>query len=206
MTERLMTDIGKISQETQEGKLGLIQVYTGKGKGKTTSAIGTGFRAAGHGFRVLMIQFLKGGKHIGELASAQILQTFDIVQFGKPCTYSGLMKSGKMVCGNCRDCFLSREEEKEKAEEAFLFAEQAAKSSKYDLIILDEINIALSKKLIAIERVLKLFEEKNRETELILTGRNAPSEIIAAADLVTEMVEIKHPSVKGIFARRGIEY
>ena len=201
-----MPGIDKPPDEIQEGKLGLIQVYTGKGKGKTTSSLGTGFRAAGHGFRVLMIQFLKGGTHTGELDSAKKLQNFEIVQFGKPCTYSDLLKSGKMVCGNCRDCFLSREEEKEKAEEAFLFAEQSAKSGKYDLVILDEINIILSKNIIPIERVLKLFDEKNNETELILTGRNAPSEIIAAADLVTEMVEIKHPSVRGIFARRGIEY
>ena len=195
-----------IDDSGQEGKLGLIQVYTGHGKGKTTSAIGTGFRAAGHGFKVLMVQFLKGGKHIGEIESAKKLGNFKIVQFGKPCTYSSIMKSGKMVCGNCRDCFLSEEEETEKTEEALLFAEKAAKSGEYDIIILDEINIALSKKLISAERVLKMFEEKNKETELILTGRGAPSEIIAAADLVTEMVEIKHPSVRGIFARRGIEY
>jgi len=187
-------------------KPGLIQIFTGNGKGKTTSALGLGFRAAGHGFRVLMVQFMKGGKHIGELESTEKFQNFEIRQFGKPCTYSDLMKSGQMVCGNCRDCFLSREEEKEKAEEAFLFAEQAAKSGNYDIVIMDEANVALSKKLIPTDRALKLFSEKNKNTELILTGRNAPSEIIAAADLVTEMVEIKHPSVKGIFARRGIEY
>jgi len=204
--EEITKEKTKEEKENHEGKLGLIQVFTGNGKGKSTAAIGTGFRAAGHGFKVLMIQFMKGGKHTGELESAKNSPNFEIVQFGKPCTYSELLKSGKMVCGNCRDCFLTMEEEKEKAEEAFLFAEKSAKSGDYDLIILDEINIALSKKLIQTERVLNLFEQKNRETELILTGRNAPSEIIAAADLVTEMVEVKHPSVKGIFARRGIEY
>ena len=193
--------------ERQPHKLGLVHVYTGNGKGKTTASLGLALRASGHGMKVLIIQFMKGGKHIGELmAIGERLPNIELSQFGKPCTYSDLLKKGLAECGNCRDCFLTEEEEKEKAEAGMRAAEEASKSASYDILILDEINIVLSKKVIPVERALDLIKNKSPTTELILTGRNAPSEIIQVADFVTEMVEVKHPIVKGVFGRRGIEY
>ncbi|MFH1721526.1 MAG: cob(I)yrinic acid a,c-diamide adenosyltransferase [Candidatus Altiarchaeota archaeon] len=187
--------------------LGLVQVYTGDGKGKTTASLGLAFRAAGHGFNVLMVQFMKGCNFLGELEAAKSAPNLEIIQFGKPCTYSELFKSGRQnSCGNCRDCFMSRDEEEEKAKEALTYAGRAAKSSIYDIVILDEVNVALANKLVSSKDVISLIKGKHKSTELILTGFGAPKEIINVADLVTEMKKIKHPFVKGTYGRRGIEY
>ncbi|MFH1055039.1 MAG: cob(I)yrinic acid a,c-diamide adenosyltransferase [Candidatus Altiarchaeota archaeon] len=186
---------------------GLVHVYTGEGKGKTTAAVGLATRAIGHGMSVYMIQFLKGGGHAGEVEAAEkMLPTFKVKQFGKPCPYSEEMKMGGMECGNCKDCFLSRKEEREKVEEALELAEKVVSSGKYDVVILDEINNVLSRKLTSVVRVLKLIKSRKVSVEMVLTGRNAPKELIDEADYVTYMKRIKHPFTKGIRSRYGIDY
>lgn len=188
-------------------RTGLVHVYTGNGKGKTTSALGLALRAIGHGYEVYMIQFLKGGRHIGELlASEEKIKQFTIKQFGKMCPYSEEMMKGTIDCGNCKDCFLSRKEEVAKANEALNFAKSIIKSRKYGLVILDEINNAMDKKLLSIEDVASIIKEKPKEVELVLTGRNAPKGIIELADYATEMREIKHPFNRGVRVRWGIDY
>ena len=185
---------------------GLVQVYTGDGKGKTTTALGLGFRAAGHGLRVCMIQFLKGAHYLGELESARKVKNFKIFQFGAPCPWSKDMEKGIMRCGSCRYCFTIHKEDIEKVKLGFEFAKEATTSGDYDVVILDEITIAMSKGIVPAADVLSLIKSKRPDVELVLTGRGAPKEIIEAADLVTEMREIKHPMKKGIEARVGIDY
>ena len=184
----------------------MVQVYTGNGKGKSTAALGQVLRAMGHGYRAVIIQFLKGGGYTGEvLAAKKFLPRLEIKQFGKPCTYSHKKERGE-ECGNCRDCFLTREEEVEWAHKALNYARKVASSGEYDLVVLDEINVILARRLLSVEEVLELIKNKHPETELILTGQRAPLEIIRVADLVTEMRKLKHPFDKGIYGRRGIEY
>ncbi|MFH1403884.1 MAG: cob(I)yrinic acid a,c-diamide adenosyltransferase [Candidatus Altiarchaeota archaeon] len=186
---------------------GLIHVYTGAGKGKTSISLGLALRSMGHGFSVYMIQLLKGGSHMGEvISSIEILPRMTIKQYGKKCPYSDEMKKGDIDCGNCRDCFISRNEEREYVEEALNHAEKILKSGKYDLVIIDEVNNALHRKLTSVDRVLKLIKSKKSHTELVLTGRNAPKRIIEAADYVTELKDVKHPFNRGIRVRRGIDY
>ncbi len=188
-------------------RLGLVHVYTGDGKGKTTSAVGLGIRAAGHGMSVLMIQFLKGGGHSGEVVHINAFGgEFKVRQFGKPCPYSEEMRRGGMECDNCKDCFLTRKEEREKASEALDLAEKAVQSGKYDMVILDEANNAVNRRIIPLQRVLKLVSSKKPHVELVFTGRNAPKELIEAADYVTLMKRVKHPFTRGIRARYGVDY
>jgi cob(I)alamin adenosyltransferase len=170
---------------------GLVQVYTGNGKGKTSAAFGLALRATGRGLKVCIIQFIKGGFDYGELYVADKLPGLKLKAFGR----------GKFVSEKKPD-----KEDVDLAEEALKTAEEAVKSREYDVIVLDEVNVALDLKLIRTERVLQLIKEKPAQTELVLTGRKAPKEIIEAADLVTEMVEVKHPYNKGFKARKGIEY
>ena len=170
---------------------GLVQVYTGNGKGKTSAAFGLVLRATGRGLKVCIIQFIKGGFDYGELYVADKLPGLKLKAFGR----------GKFVSEKKPD-----KEDVDLAEEALKTAEEAVKSREYDVIVLDEVNVALNLKLIRTERVLQLIKEKPAQTELVLTGRKAPKEIIEAADLVTEMVEVKHPYNKGFKARKGIEY
>jgi cob(I)alamin adenosyltransferase len=190
---------------------GLIQVYTGNSKGKTTAALGLTLRAVGHGFKVCIIQFLKGSMYTGELFSAQRLYpNVEIYQFGKNCPYASLIKDGFMKCIGCGECFVMREKitpvDREIVSKAVRFAEEVVLSQKYDIVVLDEISHGINVGLIDLNEVLKLLNRKPERVELVLTGRNMPEEIIEAADLVTEMVEIKHPFKKGIPSRRGIEY
>ncbi len=170
---------------------GLVQVYTGNGKGKTSAAFGLALRATGRGLKVCIIQFIKGGFDYGELYVADKLPGLKLKAFGR----------GKFVSEKKPD-----KEDVDLAEEALKTAEEAVKSREYDVIVLDEVNVALNLKLIRTERVLQLIKDKPAQTELVLTGRKAPKEIIEAADLVTEMVEVKHPYNKGFKARKGIEY
>jgi len=172
-------------------EMGLVQVYTGNGKGKTSAAFGLALRATGRGLKVCIIQFIKGGFDYGELYVADKLPGLKLKAFGR----------GKFVSEKKPD-----QEDVDLAEEALKTAEEAVKSREYDVIVLDEVNVALNLKLIRTERVLQLIKEKPAQTELVLTGRKAPKEIIEAADLVTEMVEVKHPYNKGFKARKGIEY
>jgi cob(I)alamin adenosyltransferase len=170
---------------------GLVQVYTGNGKGKTSAAFGLALRAIGRGLKVYVIQFIKGGFDYGELYIVDKLPNLRLKAFGK----------GEFVTEKPPN-----EEDIKLSEEALALAEQVVRSGEYDIVVLDEISVALNLKLIDLGRVLELIENKPKHVELILTGRYAPKEIIEAADLVTEMKEVKHPFRKGYEARKGIEY
>ncbi|MBX5326287.1 MAG: cob(I)yrinic acid a,c-diamide adenosyltransferase [Candidatus Bathyarchaeia archaeon] len=170
---------------------GLVQVYTGDGKGKTSAAFGLALRAVGRGFKVYVIQFIKGGFDYGELYSVKQLPNITLKAFGR----------GKFITEtppNQKDMQL--------AEEAFALAEKVVESGDYDFVVLDEINVALHLKLLELSKVIDLIKNKPDHVELVLTGRNAPREIIELADLVTEMKEIKHPYTKGTKPRKGIEF
>ena len=190
---------------------GLIQVYTGDSKGKTTAALGLVLRVVGHGFYACMIQFLKGGAYTGELFAAQRLYpSFTIRQYGITCPYSALIRQGEAECKGCGRCFPEKgkdtEENRNLAGLAFKAAKEAVYSGDYDIVVLDEINHAFNFGLLPVADVLELLAGKPEHVEVILTGRNAPPEIIAVADLVTEMRIVKHPFQQGIKSRRGIEY
>lgn len=192
-------------------ELGLIHVYTGKGKGKTTAAMGLGLRAIGHGFRVHMIQFMKGRCYSGELSSVQKLAPFfTLSQFGRGCRIGALIKQGYKKCNACGDCFIKdrgpAEEDFENARLGYGEAMEFMQGAKCDLLILDEIGNVLRYNLITTEQLKELIKAKPAKMELVLTGRGIPEEILALADLVTEMMEIKHPFKKGITSRRGVEY
>ena len=170
---------------------GLVQVYTGTGKGKTTAALGLAVRAIGKGLKVYMIQFMKGDIEYGEIATARGLENFEIIQIGRP-------------------EFVDRDNPAEidikLANDALDHAREIIDSKKYDIVILDEINVALDWKLLELAKVMDVIRSKPESVELVLTGRYAPEEIIELADLVTEMKEIKHPYKNGIEARDGIEH
>ena len=169
---------------------GYIHVYTGPGKGKTTAALGLGLRAVGAGLKVYMIQFMKG-RNYSELNSIKKLSNFTFSQYG-------------------RDEFVSKEKPEQidikLAQEGFLHAKDAINNGKYDMIILDEINVAVDYNLISLKDVIKLIEQKPEKLELVLTGRYAHPELVRLADIVTEMLEIKHPYQHGIKARKGIDF
>ncbi|WP_227762154.1 cob(I)yrinic acid a,c-diamide adenosyltransferase [Zhaonella formicivorans] len=190
---------------------GLVQVYTGTGKGKTTAALGLAYRAVGHGFKVCFIQFLKGSSYCGELFTSQRLKpNIDFFQFGRGCPYSSLIRSGFMKCTGCGECFYkdtkNMEEHKKYVLMAYEFAKEVLKKGQYDIVILDEISNALRYDLLTVPQALELIEEKPVHVELVLTGRGLPAEILEAADLVSEINAVKHPLKKGIASRRGIEY
>lgn len=170
---------------------GLIQVYTGSGKGKTTAALGQAMRAAGQGLQVYIIQFMKGWPYYGELDTVGHHPNITLKQFGRP----DYVDKEKPEPVDIR-----------MAEEALEHACEVVTGGEHSLVILDEINVALEWKLITLDSVLDLLDQKPESVELILTGRYAHPEIIARADLVTEMHEIKHPYQKGVISRRGIEY
>jgi len=170
---------------------GLVQVYTGNGKGKTTAAFGLALRAIGRGLKVYIIQFIKGGFDYGELYVIDKLPNLQLKAFGR----------GKFITQKP-----PAQEDIKLAEEAFQLAKEVVERGQHDMVILDEINVALNLKLISLDEVLELIKNKPEHVELVLTGRNAPQKIIEAADLVTEMTEIKHPFNKGFQARKGIEY
>jgi cob(I)alamin adenosyltransferase len=170
---------------------GFIQVYTGNGKGKTTAALGLALRAVGHGLKVLVVQFMKGNVRYGELESARKLSP-----------YLTIKQAG-------RETFISKPYpdpmDLQLAQEGFSVAKKAIQNEEYDIVILDEINLAIDYGLIPLTDVLHLIDSKPETVELVLTGRNVKSEILERADLVTEMVERKHYYKKGVPAREGIE-
>lgn len=169
----------------------MIQVYTGNGKGKTTAALGLAMRAAGHGFKVYMIQFMKGRTNYGELETARLIPNFEIVQFGRP---SFVDKDNPA------------KEDVEEAKEALEHARKILMSGKYDVVILDEVNVAIEWGLLDVQDVLELLDNKPDSTELVLTGRYAHPKVLERADLATEVVEVQHPFKKGIHSRKGIDY
>lgn len=170
---------------------GLVEVYTGNGKGKTSAAFGLALRAIGRGLSVYVIQFIKGGFDYGELYVLKDFPNLTLRAFGR----------GKFVTATPPE-----KEDIRLAEEALRLAREVVGNGKFDIVILDEINVALKLKLISLEEVLKVVKSKPKSVELVLTGRDAPDEIVQAADLVTEMREVKHPFNKGLPARKGIEF
>lgn len=173
---------------------GLILVHTGDGKGKTTAGLGLALRAWGSGLRVLILQFIKGGWKYGELEAIERLAGLD----------------GRIAIQPLGLGLMRQDEDKEKhiraAREALKTAEAVLTSGAYDLVILDEINYAVKFGLIAVEDVMKLLDKKPEGMHVLLTGRDAPPELIGRADLVTEMRMIKHPYQQGIKAQPGIEF
>jgi cob(I)alamin adenosyltransferase len=177
-----------------ENRKGLIIVHTGPGKGKTTAALGTAFRAVGQGLKVLMVQFIKGSWHYGELDAAKTLgeDRFRILPMGRGFVKVGAEKPDP--------------EDVRLVAEAWNFARGKMQSGEYDLVILDEINYAISYKMLDPAEVAEALKQKPAMVHVILTGRNAHPMIVECADLVTEMREVKHPYQKGVVAQRGIEY
>ncbi len=169
----------------------MIQVYTGSGKGKTTAALGLAFRALGHGKRVFLIQFIKSGKNSGEIKAAQRFKKLEILQVGR----KGWLRKGLVTL---RD--------KQLAEKGLRAAQKALKDKRYDLIILDELNVAIDYNLLQLQQVKEVLKNSPENVELVITGRDAPAEILEIADLVSEIKELKHYYKKGITARAGIEY
>lgn len=189
---------------------GIIAVYTGDGKGKTTSALGQALRSIGHGLSVLFVQFVKGNSFTGELFSTKYLPNFTFWQFGRDCKFSSAIRDNIIPCIECGECFIGPEGPTELDKKivgvGWEKVKQAIKNQEFDIVILDEISLALYFKLIPLEEVIEILKNKPNSLELILTGRGMPEEIISLADLVTEMKEIKHPYKRGISARWGIEY
>jgi cob(I)alamin adenosyltransferase len=173
---------------------GLIICYTGNGKGKTTAALGMCVRAAGYKMKVAVVQFIKGSWHYGEMDGIKLLAPY--VEF---------QTAGKGFVGILDDR-LPREEHIKAARDALGIAEEKLVSGDYDIVILDEIFVGVGLGLITAGDILNVIARKPLRTNLILTGRGAPPEVIEVADLVTEMTEIKHPFQKGIQARRGVDF
>lgn len=173
---------------------GLLIVYTGPGKGKTTCALGTAFRAVGQGLRVLMVQFIKGSWHYGELDAAKMLgdDRLEIRPMGR-----GFVKVGGAE---------TDPEDLRLCEEAWEFGRQQMESGRYNLIVFDEINYVISYHMLDAEKVVAALAGRPEQLHVICTGRNAHPRLVEAADLVTEMREVKHPYTRGILAQRGIDY
>ena len=172
---------------------GLIIVNTGPGKGKTTAAMGTALRAVGNGMKVLMLQFLKGSWHYGELDAVKAFgDNFVMKQLGR-----GFVKVGGAE---------TDPEDIRMVEEAWNEARAAILSGTWDLVILDEINYAIGYNMLDPAKVVETLKNKPENVHVILTGRNAHSSIVEIADTVTEMKQVKHAYEKGVMAQRGIEY
>jgi cob(I)alamin adenosyltransferase len=180
--------------ENQTKDKGLIIVYTGNGKGKTTAALGLCVRACGYDLKVAIVQFVKGTWQYGELDGIKKLEpNIELIRKGKG--FVGII-----------DDKLPRHEHEEAAEEALVFVAELVQSGKYDIVILDELNVAVSLGLIEIDEVLKILDNKPIALDIVITGRDAHERLIEKADLVTEMKEIKHPYQKGILAKKGIDF
>ncbi len=170
---------------------GLVQIFTGEGKGKTTAALGIVLRALGHGLRVYIIYFMKGDYPYGERNILAALPNVEFASFG----------SLEFV-----DPVNIKPAEIEQAKQALAVAREAMLGGSYNLVVLDEVNVAVAWKLVELDEVVRLIRDKPPDVELILTGRHAAPRLIELADLVTECLNIKHPYDKGIMARAGIDY
>lgn len=182
----------KAKEQKPRLEKGLVSILTGAGKGKTTSAIGSVVRAVGHGLRAYVVFFAKGNKYEhGEFKVLAGLPNVTMANFGQ----RGWIAKGRTT-----------PEQREQAHQAIEAAHQAMLSGEYDLVVLDEINIAISSKLIEVDEIVRLIEQKPPNVELILTGRDANPRLVKMADLVSEILMIKHPFTEGVKARKGIEY
>jgi cob(I)alamin adenosyltransferase len=169
----------------------MIILFTGAGKGKTSAALGTGLRALGHGRKVKMITFMKGNSRFGELKAVQMLKDFEIMQ-------TGLVSAAEK--GN------PVPEHMERSKLAIEKAADIIHNKQADLLILDEIHVALQYGLVSLNSVLELIRKKPENMDIILTGERAPLELVKDADIVSEILDLKHPYQKGIKARKGIDY
>ena len=188
MTEELSSHNPSPSEPSTEG---LVQIFTGDGKGKTSAALGTVLRALGHGLRVYFVYFMKGDYPYGERNILSQLPHVNTASFG----------NREFI--NPADI---KPEHIEQASQALAAAREAMLSGDYDLVVLDEVNLAVAWKLVELDEVTKHIDDKPRNVELILTGRKADTKLVQMADLVTEMLKIKHPYNEGVVARKGIEY
>ena len=178
-----------MAQDRPRLSKGYVQVYTGDGKGKTTAALGLALRASGSGFRTYIGQFMKGQTY-GELTALESLPLVTIEQYGDPKCIRRQEVTPQHVA---------------EAEKGLARAKEAMLSGEYDIVILDEINVAIWFGLLDVRDVLLVLEQRLENVELVLTGRRAPEELIARADLVTEMREVRHYYERGVPARKGIE-
>jgi cob(I)alamin adenosyltransferase len=179
-----------MTREKAERGLGLVHLYTGDGKGKTTAALGLALRAMGQDFKVLIVQFMKTPGFYSECRSAERLENLRIVSTARSCLV--FEKEAKP-------------EDFEKAREGLRIASEAMRSGEYGLVVLDEINIAVNWKLISVDDVLEAIRARNVDVEVVLTGRYAPQEFYELADYVTEMKCVRHPYERGVFSRSGID-
>jgi cob(I)alamin adenosyltransferase len=176
--------------EVAENELGLVHLYTGDGKGKTTAALGLALRAMGQGFRVLIVQFMKSPGFYSECRSAERLENLRIVATASSCLV--FEKEAKP-------------EDFENAREGLRMASEALRSGEYGLVVLDEINIAVKWKLVSVDDVLEAVLARKKDVEVVLTGRYAPQEFYELADYVTEMKCLRHPYERGVLSRSGID-
>jgi len=175
-------------------KKGLLIVYTGDGKGKTTAALGMCIRAAGYKKKVKIIQFIKGTWHYGELDGIRLLSDYvELEQLGKG--FVGIIDDKEDISTHIKA-----------AEKTLAKCREEMLSGKWDILIFDEINVALGLNLIKVDDVLEILDQKPEHLHIVMTGRNAPKELIDRADLVTEMREVKHPYQKGILAQQGVDF
>jgi len=170
---------------------GLVQIFTGDGKGKTSAALGAVLRALGNGLRVYFVFFMKGDYPYGERNILSQLPNIKVASFG-----------GRSFV----DPANVKPEDKEQARQALAAAREAMLNGNYDMVVLDEVNVAVAWKLVELDEVISLIQDKPPNVEFILTGRKADAKLVQLADLVTEMLKIKHPYDEGVAARRGIEY
>ncbi len=184
-----------MAEETPKRRTkGLVIVFTGDGKGKTTAALGMALRAVGHHFKVAVVQFIKGTMRYGELEGAKMLAPYlDWTVGGRGFTAGPWNKA-------------TPEEHQEAANEAFRIAREKLLSGEYRMVIMDEVLGAVKAGLVTKEQLLSLIREKPPTVHLVLTGRDAPPEIVDAADLVSEVKPIKHPYGEGIVAQKGVEF
>ncbi|MDP2871917.1 MAG: cob(I)yrinic acid a,c-diamide adenosyltransferase [Bacillota bacterium] len=174
-----------------KGQRGLLMVYSGQGKGKTTAALGLALRAVGHGKKVLMIQFMKGDPNYGEIKAAKFLPGFEIVQQGQP-SFVDQSNPGA--------------EDLRLAQEGLRLAGRALAQGDQDLIVLDELNVAVEYGLVSPDEMLATLERRRPEVDVVVTGRGAHPELVKRADMVSEILDIKHHFHEGVTARAGIEY
>ncbi|UCD18003.1 MAG: cob(I)yrinic acid a,c-diamide adenosyltransferase [Candidatus Zixiibacteriota bacterium] len=182
------------ARENKQKEKGLLIVYTGHGKGKTTAALGMTIRALGYGWQVCIIQFIKGSWKYGEMDGIKKLApNVELNIMGEG--FVGIIDDNK-----------SFEEHRAAARKAYDLALEKMQSGKYNLVILDELNVAVSLGLITRDELQELVGKKPEQLHLVITGRDATEWLIGQADLVTEMKEIKHPYQKGILAQKGVDY
>jgi len=182
----------KLRGERVKLEKGLVQIYHGTGKGKSTAAFGLAFRAAGQGLKVCVIQFMKATvEEAGEVKTAAMIDNIEVYRFGRSFIERPRPTNDEII---------------QRINEGLEFAERAVSSGKYSLVILDEINVALHLKVADVGDVIRVIKAKNPDVEMVLTGRYPPSGLIAVADLVTEMNMVKHPFEQGVKARKGIDY